>query len=75
MLTTIKWKKREWDGPLQYKDEDDEIMMLPTDMALLSDTSFRPIVDEYSRDKDAFYRDFAVSFGKLLELGFAGTKL
>lgn len=64
-----------WDGPEQYKDPEDEIMMLPTDIALLHDKEFTPIVNEYAKDKAIFYRDFAVAFGKLLELGFAGTKL
>ncbi|KAJ1537228.1 cytochrome c peroxidase [Cladochytrium tenue] len=69
LLTTVEWKKKKWDGPVQYVDPDDELMMLPTDMALLWDPKFKPIVEEYARDKDSFYRDFSSAFSKLLELG------
>lgn len=44
-------------------------MMLPTDLALLSDPSFRPWVHKYAEDKETFYADFAKVFAKLLELG------
>ncbi|KAJ1562664.1 hypothetical protein HK096_005932, partial [Nowakowskiella sp. JEL0078] len=40
LLTSVKWKKKEWSGPLQYVDENDELMMLPSDMALLWDPEF-----------------------------------
>lgn len=66
-----------------YVDEDDEdgdeegaagekpegLMMLPTDMSLLSDAAFRPWVERYARDKDLFFEHFAAVFAKLLELG------
>jgi cytochrome c peroxidase len=29
LLTTVKWTKKKWDGPEQYADPDDELMMLP----------------------------------------------
>lgn len=32
-LTTNKWSKKKWDGPLQYEDKSKALMMLPTDMA------------------------------------------
>ena len=44
-------------------------MMLPTDMALIWDSKFKPIVEEYAKDKESFYRDFSAAFSKLLELG------
>ncbi len=65
----MKWVKKEWDGPEQYRDPEDELMMLPTDMALIWDPKFKPIVEEYAKSKDAFYRDFAAAFAKLLALG------
>jgi catalase (peroxidase I) len=43
--------------------------MLPTDIALINDPITKPIVEEFARDNDAFFRDFAASFGKLLALG------
>jgi cytochrome c peroxidase len=64
-----------WDGPVQYQDEAGEIMMLPTDLSLIQDKNLKLIVQEYANDKELFFKDFAVSFGKLLELGFAGTKM
>lgn len=44
-------------------------MTLPADLAFLSDPVFRPIVEEYAKNKEVFFKDFAVAFGKLLELG------
>ncbi|RYP10048.1 hypothetical protein DL764_000906 [Monosporascus ibericus] len=50
-------------------DKPEELMMLPTDMSLLSDPAFRPWVERYARDKDLFFEHFAAAFAKLLELG------
>ncbi len=50
-------------------DLDTELMMLPTDLALLSDPAFRPWVHRYAEDKEVFFRDFASVFAKLVELG------
>lgn len=37
-----KWNLKQWDGPAQFENADGgELMMLPTDMALLTDTNFR----------------------------------
>lgn len=47
----------------------EELMMLPTDVSLLSDSSFRPWVERYAADKDLFFDHFAKVFAKLLELG------
>ena len=43
--------------------------MLPTDMELVRDRTFRKHAREYARDQDKFFKDFAAAFGKLLELG------
>jgi catalase (peroxidase I) len=69
LLTTLKWKKKVWDGPVQFVDEDDELMMLPADMAILWDKEFAKVAREYANDKDLFYKEFAAAYGKLLELG------
>ncbi|KAJ3012506.1 UNVERIFIED_CONTAM: hypothetical protein HDU68_001162 [Siphonaria sp. JEL0065] len=73
VLLELKWKKRDWDdwtGPEQYMDEETEqLMMLPTDMALLWDPAFKVIVEEYAQDQDLFFKDFSSAFGRLLELG------
>ncbi len=44
-------------------------MMLPSDLALIYDPNFRTIVEMYAKDEKVFFRDFAHSFSKLLELG------
>ncbi|KAH7040312.1 peroxiredoxin [Microdochium trichocladiopsis] len=49
--------------------EEVELMMLPTDMALLADPKFKTWVDKYADDKDLFFEHFAAVFAKLLELG------
>ncbi|KAJ3295532.1 hypothetical protein HDU79_009045 [Rhizoclosmatium sp. JEL0117] len=69
LLVNETWTKKEWNGPLQYEDSSKELMMLPTDMALIWDAKFKPIVEEYAADKELFFKDFAAAFGKLLELG------
>ncbi|TPX40459.1 hypothetical protein SeMB42_g05992 [Synchytrium endobioticum] len=68
-LLNETWKPRKWDGPLQYEDESGELMMLPTDMELIKDAKFKPIVEEYAKDKNVFFKDFACAFAKLIELG------
>jgi len=50
-------------------------MMLPTDMALVSDKQFRQYVDKYAKDEALFFKDFSAVITKLFELGvpFAET--
>lgn len=71
LQVNTKWTKRKWDGPLQYTNSanGDDLMMLPTDMALVWDRKFRPHVHAYAKDEELFFRDFAKAFAKLLELG------
>ena len=70
-LLKFKWEKKEWDGPMQYANTTlgEELMLLPTDMALIKDNSFRSWVEKYAEDRDLFYADFAEAFAKLVELG------
>ncbi|KAJ3187909.1 cytochrome c peroxidase [Gaertneriomyces sp. JEL0708] len=69
LLTSVDWRKKKWDGPLQYVDEDDELMMLPADMAVLWDPEFAKYAKLYAKDQDVFFKDFAAAFGKLVDLG------
>ncbi|KAI9311789.1 heme peroxidase [Dichotomocladium elegans] len=70
-LLNNQWVEKKWDGPRQFVDaEDGELMMLPTDMALLEEP-FRPYVELYAKNKDKFFEDFAAAFLKLIELGVA----
>jgi catalase (peroxidase I) len=42
--------------------------MLPADLALL-DERFKGHVQDFAKSKQAFFQEFALAFGKLLELG------
>jgi len=69
-LMSRKWKKKDWDGPMQYVDEENEsIMMLPTDMALKTDEKFLPFVELYAKDEQKFFDDFSAAYAKLICLG------
>lgn len=71
LLLNVTWVEKKWDGPKQFVDEDEgEIMMLPTDMALLEEP-FRQYVELYAKDQQKFFDDFAAAFLKLVELGVA----
>lgn len=50
-------------------------MMLPTDLALVSDKTFKQYVEKYAKDEEVFFKDFAAVITKLFELGvpFAET--
>lgn len=45
------------------------LMMLPTDVALVSDRQFKQWVEKYAKDNDLFFKDFSAVVGKLFELG------
>lgn len=68
-LINLKWSKREWDGNEQYADESGELMMLPTDIALIQDPGFRPWVERYAADQDLFFADFSEAFSRLISNG------
>jgi cytochrome c peroxidase len=54
----------------QYEDKKTKtLMMLPTDMALIKDKSFRSYVEKYAKDNEAFFNDFRNVIVKLFELG------
>ena len=73
-MTELEWKEKILEnGVRQFvhydEDLDEELMMLPTDLALVHDRSFAPWVKKYAEDRQIFYADFAKAFAKLLELG------
>lgn len=49
-------------------------MMLPTDMALVADKSFKPHVEKYAKDEELFFKDFQAVIVKLFELGVPFTE-
>lgn len=85
LLLKLDWKRRTLsNGVVQfsYSDPDaaeddgqeEPLMMLPTDMALLSDAEFSKWVRAYADDKELFFDDFAKVFAKLIELGIRRDK-
>eukprot|EP00276_Gloeochaete_wittrockiana_P006623 CAMPEP_0184651706 /NCGR_PEP_ID=MMETSP0308-20130426/9357_1 /TAXON_ID=38269 /ORGANISM="Gloeochaete witrockiana, Strain SAG 46.84" /LENGTH=84 /DNA_ID=CAMNT_0027086119 /DNA_START=439 /DNA_END=693 /DNA_ORIENTATION=- len=68
-LMEIEWTELDWNGPRQFVDPTNQLMMLPTDISLMQDSKFKSIVAMYASDKNTFFDDFAAAFGKLLELG------
>lgn len=70
LLLSEKWQHRKWAGPVQFQDNGSKtLMMLPTDMALVKDKAFRPVVERYAKDQDAFFTDFSRVITQLFELG------
>ncbi|KAG2323975.1 hypothetical protein Bca52824_006703 [Brassica carinata] len=51
--------------------EKEGLFQLPSDKALLDDPVFRPLVEKYAADEEAFFTDYAEAHLKLSELGFA----
>lgn len=70
LLLEEKWAYKKWNGPKQFEDvKTKSLMMLPTDMELVKDKSFKQYTDLYARDNEAFFKDFSSSVVTLFELG------
>jgi len=69
-LLNNKWEVKKWNGPKQYADPTGTLMMLPADMAVRDDPEFRKIAEQYAKDENVFFADFAKAWQKLTELGF-----
>ncbi|KAF2809557.1 mitochondrial cytochrome c peroxidase [Mytilinidion resinicola] len=75
LLVEEKWQNKKWNGPKQFEDVSTKtLMMLPTDLALVKDKSFKQYVDKYARDNDAFFKDFSDVVLRLFELGVPFTQ-
>jgi catalase (peroxidase I) len=57
------------EGLPQFTDESGDVMMLPSDMALLEDPIFKGLVEKYAADQTAYFKDFSDAYEKLSELG------
>lgn len=68
-LMNLEWTKRDWDGEPQFEDPSGKLMMLPTDLALKTDAKLAEFAQLYAKNQDAFFKDFAKAFSKLLHLG------
>jgi len=62
-------KKKNWEGPVQYEDQTGDLMMLPTDLALILDSKFKVWVEKYADSLELFNEHFAKAFSKLLSNG------
>ncbi|RMJ22353.1 cytochrome c peroxidase [Aspergillus sp. HF37] len=70
LLVEEKWQARKWNGPYQLTDKSTQtLMMMPADMALVNDKTFRKHVERFAKDSDAFFKEFSEVYVKLLELG------
>lgn len=70
LLLEEKWSYKKWNGPRQFEDvKTKSLMMLPTDMEIIKDKSFRSWAEKYARDNDLFFKDFSDSVCRLFELG------
>jgi len=69
-LLDNNWSFKKWNGPKQYADPSGELMMLPADFALREDPAFRKYAEQYAKNEQQFFDDFASAWTKLMELGF-----
>lgn len=68
-LFNNKWSVKKWNGKKQFEDPSGTLMMLPSDMVLVSDPVFQKYAKLYADDEKRFFEDFAKAFSKLLHLG------
>jgi len=74
-LFAHKWVEKPGSKPLQYEDEETkQLMMLPTDLVLLSDPEFKKHAERYAKYKDTFFQEFTDAYTKLTELGCTHLK-
>jgi len=64
------WTVKEWNGPKQYEDPTGDLMMLETDMVMITDPEFRKWSETYRDDYDRFENDFVAAWTKLTQNGF-----
>lgn len=69
LLLNEHWTIRNWDGPQQWQNDQQDLMMLPADMAFTWDSDFLKYVRLYAEDEKVFFEDFKKAFQKLEELG------
>jgi len=63
------WHVKKHDGPPTFTDPKEEIIMLPADMCIIEDPSFKKWAEVYYKDEKRFFKDFSAAFQKLSELG------
>jgi catalase (peroxidase I) len=71
-ILDLEWKEVEIQetGRKQFVDvATGKLMMLPTDLALKTDSEFLVWVKAYAKDQNLFFKDFSAAFSKLIHLG------
>jgi cytochrome c peroxidase len=61
LLKGLKWSVDAKANKLQYTDPSGKLMMLPSDLVLIEDPSFKSYVDMYAKDNKLFYSDFSAA--------------
>ena len=69
LLKDLQWTVNPKASKFQYQDPSGKLMMLPSDLVLIEDASFKQYVDVYAKDQKKFFADFADAFSRLLALG------
>ena len=71
LLLEEEWSEKAWSGPRQFENAKTgaDVMMLPSDIALIQDRKMKRYVEAYAADEKVFFNDFAAAFTKLMELG------
>ena len=73
LLRGLKWEPNDEASKFQYKDPSGQLMMLPSDIALIEDPKFRATSAQcLAKSQDEFFADFAAAFEKLETLGTSG---
>eukprot|EP01012_Entosiphon_sulcatum_P034493 TRINITY_DN4375_c0_g1_i1.p1 TRINITY_DN4375_c0_g1~~TRINITY_DN4375_c0_g1_i1.p1 ORF type:complete len:568 (-),score=70.62 TRINITY_DN4375_c0_g1_i1:28-1656(-) len=73
LLRGVNWTRVDQsNGQTAFKDPTDTLVMIPTDVALLTDVTFRTYVDEFADDESEFFVAFSAAFQKLANLGCPG---
>ena len=72
LLKGLEWTPDDQKAKFQYRDPSGNLMMLPSDIALIEDPKFNKYVLEYSKDQKVFFEDFSKAFEKLETLGTKG---
>lgn len=72
LLKGLKWEPDNAAAKFQYRDPSGQLMMLPSDIALIEDPKFKEYVYEYAKSQPKFFADFKAAFEKLELLGTSG---
>lgn len=71
LLLEEKWTEKKWNGPKQYENVNSgkDLMMLPSDLALVQHPAFKKWVEAYAKDEQMMMEHFGKAWKKLVEAG------